>query len=33
VTRPIFPLETDFEWHPVISNVAGYGEAALGPAS
>jgi microcystin degradation protein MlrC len=26
VTRPIFPLDTDFEWHPVITNVAGYGK-------
>lgn len=25
VSRPIFPLDRDFEWHPVITNVAGYG--------
>jgi len=26
VTRPIFPLDEDFAWSPVITNVAGYGE-------
>ena len=26
VTRPIFPLDPDVRWHPVISNVGGYGE-------
>ncbi len=26
VTRPIFPLDTDLRWHPIITNVAGYGE-------
>ena len=25
VTRPIFPLDEDFAWSPVITNVAGYG--------
>jgi hypothetical protein len=25
VTRPIFPLDRDFEWHPTITNVGGYG--------
>ena len=25
VTRPIFPLDDDFAWAPVITNVAGYG--------
>ena len=25
VTRPIFPLDEEFAWSPVISNVAGYG--------
>ncbi|MDE0311946.1 MAG: MlrC C-terminal domain-containing protein, partial [Caldilineaceae bacterium] len=25
VTRPIFPLDEEFTWSPVISNVAGYG--------
>jgi microcystin degradation protein MlrC len=24
VTRPIFPLDDDLQWHPVITNVAGY---------
>jgi microcystin degradation protein MlrC len=24
VTRPIFPLDDDLEWHPIITNVAGY---------
>ena len=33
VTRPIFPLDTDFPWHPVISNVAGFGERTRDPAS
>jgi microcystin degradation protein MlrC len=28
VTRPIYPLDTGFAWHPVITNVAGWlGEA------
>ena len=31
VTRPIFPLDTDFQWHPMITNVAGYGEAGSEP--
>jgi hypothetical protein len=26
VTRPIFPLDEDVRWHPIITNVAGYGE-------
>jgi microcystin degradation protein MlrC len=26
VTRPIFPLDPDVRWHPIITNVAGYGE-------
>jgi microcystin degradation protein MlrC len=26
VTRPVFPLDRDFDWHPLISNVAGYGK-------
>ena len=26
VTRPIFPLDADVRWHPIISNVAGYAE-------
>lgn len=26
VTRPIFPLDTDFVWRPVITNVAGYAD-------
>lgn len=25
VTRPTFPLDREFDWHPLISNVAGYG--------
>jgi microcystin degradation protein MlrC len=25
VTRPIFPLDRGFDWHPLISNVVGYG--------
>jgi microcystin degradation protein MlrC len=25
LTRPCFPLDPDFEWHPIISNIAGYG--------
>jgi microcystin degradation protein MlrC len=25
VTRPVFPLDQDFAWQPVITNVAGYG--------
>lgn len=25
VTRPVFPLDQDFDWQPVITNVAGYG--------
>jgi hypothetical protein len=24
VTRPIFPLDGDFAWQPVITNTAGY---------
>ena len=28
VTRPIFPLDPDVRWHPIITNVAGYGEEA-----
>lgn len=26
VTRPIFPLDPDVRWHPIITNVAGYAE-------
>ena len=26
VTRPIFPLDGDFAWQPVITNVAGYAD-------
>jgi microcystin degradation protein MlrC len=26
VTRPVVPLDTGFAWHPVITNVAAYGE-------
>jgi microcystin degradation protein MlrC len=26
VTRPIYPLDTKFNWHPIITNVAGYDE-------
>lgn len=26
VTRPIYPLDTAFTWHPIITNVAGYDE-------
>ena len=25
ITRPIFPLDEEFAWSPVITNVAGYG--------
>ena len=25
VTRPVFPLDRDFDWQPLITNVAGYG--------
>jgi microcystin degradation protein MlrC len=28
VTRPIYPLDTEFDWHPIITNVAGYDEKA-----
>ena len=24
VTRPIYPLDTDFEWHPTATNIHGY---------
>ena len=27
VTRPIYPLDVKFDWHPIITNAAGYGEA------
>jgi len=26
VTRPIVPLDGEVRWHPIITNVAGYGE-------
>ena len=26
VTRPIFPLDPEVRWHPIITNVAGYDE-------
>ena len=26
VTRPIFPLDGEFAWRPVITNVAGYSD-------
>ena len=28
VTRPIYPLDTKFDWHPIITNVAGYDETS-----
>jgi microcystin degradation protein MlrC len=28
VTRPIFPLDTEFAWRPRVGNVAGYGDTA-----
>ena len=28
VTRPVFPLDPDVRWHPIITNVAGYAEEA-----
>jgi microcystin degradation protein MlrC len=33
VTRPIFPLDTDVRWRPIITNVAGYGEDSPEPLS
>jgi microcystin degradation protein MlrC len=28
VTRPIFPLDPEIRWHPVITNIGGYGDDA-----
>jgi microcystin degradation protein MlrC len=33
ITRPIFPLDADVRWHPIITNVAGYGEDSPEPPS
>lgn len=32
VTRPILPLDDDFDWHPTISGMAAYGEDRVSPS-